>query len=133
MWIDAAEEAYAETALSLEYRKAYGAMVNAQMQLRASLQAIVEQTAGALGLPGRVELDSAHRKIAELERQLRRMQRKAKDGVAGPAATKPAARKAASPKRAPVKPTKPAARKAAKPPAKKAAKASARKPASRKR
>ena len=75
LWIDAAEEAYAETALSLEYRQAYGAMVNAQMQLRATLQGIAEQTAGMLGMPGRGELDSAHRKIAELERLVRRNQR----------------------------------------------------------
>ncbi len=134
LWIDAAEEAYAETALSLEYRKAYGAMVNAQMELRASLQAIAEQTAGTLGLPGRGELDSAHRKIAELERQLRRMQRRAEDDAAAPAPAKPALRHAPSPRRAPVKPAaKSAASKAIKPPAKKAIKAPARKPASRKR
>ena len=156
LWIDAAEEAYAETALSLEYRKAYGAMVNAQMQLRASLQAIAEQTAGTLGLPGRVELDSAHRKIAELERQLRRMQRKADDDVASPPASKPVARSAPSTKATPMKPPsrpaasktskktatksvtksakKVAAQKSARTPAqKKAVKAPARKPASRKR
>ncbi len=142
LWIDAAEEAYAETALSLEYRKAYGAMVNAQMQLRASLQAIAEQTAGTLGLPGRGELDSAHRKIAELERQLRRMQRKVEDDASAPAASKSAARKVPSPERAPAKQAaKSAAKKRAKPPAKmaakttakKAARAPTRKPASRKR
>ena len=111
LWIDAAEEAYAETALSLEYRQAYGAMVNAQMQLRASLQAIAEQTAGVLGLPGRGELDSAHRKIAELERQLRRMLRKADDEAASPPASKVAVRKVPATKAAP---TKQAARPAAK-------------------
>ena len=81
LWIDAAEEAYAETALSLEYRQAYGAMVNAQMQLRATVQGIAEQTAGMLGMPGRGELDSAHRKIAELERLVRRNQRAPSDSV----------------------------------------------------
>ena len=40
LWVDAAEEAYAETALSPDYRKAYGELVNAQMQLRAATQAI---------------------------------------------------------------------------------------------
>ena len=29
LWVDAAEEAYAASALSLEYRKAYGELVNA--------------------------------------------------------------------------------------------------------
>lgn len=99
LWIDAAEEAYAETALSLDYRKAYGELVNAQMQVRAATQAIAEQTANILGMPGRSELDSAHRKIAELERQLRRIQRKADDDapVPKPAAKSPPAKPAAKP------------------------------------
>ena len=109
LWVDAAEEAYAQTALSLEYRRTYGDLVNAQMRLRAALQAIAEQAAGVLGLPGRTELDSAHRKIAELERQLRRMQRRADDEADAAPAPKPAA-----------SPAKPQARRAA---AKKVAKA----------
>lgn len=75
LWIDAAEEAFAESALSPEYRKVYGAMVNAQMKLRSGVQDMAEQAAATLGMPGRTELDSAHRKIAELERQLRRILR----------------------------------------------------------
>ena len=109
LWVDAAEEAYAQTALSLEYRRTYGDLVNAQMRLRAALQAIAEQAAGVLGLPGRTELDSAHRKIAELERQLRRMQRRAEDEAEAAPASKPAASQAKSPA------SKPAAKKVAKP------------------
>lgn len=128
LWVDAAEEAYAASALSSEYRKAYGALVNAQMQLRAAAQAIAEQTSIQLGAPGRTELDSAHRKIAELERQLRRIQRKTVDAepvAAGAPAVEPVSR---------VKSVKKAAKKAAKPATKKAAgkavtKATARKPA----
>lgn len=73
LWIDAAEEAYADVALSPEYRKAYGALVNAQMRLRAGVQREVEQTSGQFGMPTRTEVDAAHRKIAELERELRRL------------------------------------------------------------
>ncbi|HSD17793.1 MAG TPA: class III poly(R)-hydroxyalkanoic acid synthase subunit PhaE [Thermomonas sp.] len=109
LWVDAAEEAYAETALSVEYRHAYGTLVNAQMRLRNAMQAIMEQAATSAGLPGRAELDSAHRKIAELERLVRRIQRNAEAGeqAASPppkrrvapkaAAKKAAAKKAASP------------------------------------
>lgn len=112
LWVDAAEEAYADAALSPDYRQAYGELVNAQMRLRADAQAIAEQAAQALGLPGRTEIDSAHRKIAELERQLRRMQRRAGDGVAPTQANAPAP-----------EPARPAARPAAKPkPARRAAK-----------
>ena len=66
-----------------------------------------DAAAGVLGLPGRTELDSAHRKIAELERQLRRMQRRADDKAdpvpapaaraATPAAKAPPAKRGASP------------------------------------
>ena len=86
LWVDAAEEAYAKIALSPDYRHAYGELVNAQMQLRAGQQALAEQAMTALGLPGRAELDSAHRKIAELERQLRRLQRRGEASERTPAA-----------------------------------------------
>lgn len=73
LWIDAAEEAYAEIALSPGFRKVYGELVNAQMRVRAGIQDEVERMCGLFGMPGRTEVDSAHRKIAELERQLRRL------------------------------------------------------------
>ncbi|MEO6226583.1 MAG: poly(R)-hydroxyalkanoic acid synthase subunit PhaE, partial [Thermomonas sp.] len=38
LWVDAAEEAFAESALSPDYRQVYGAMVNAQMTLRSGIQ-----------------------------------------------------------------------------------------------
>lgn len=72
LWIDAAEEAYAQAALSEEFRHATGALTNAQMRLRAAIQLEVEHLTGLLGMPTRTEIDSAHRKIADLERALRR-------------------------------------------------------------
>lgn len=121
LWVDAAEEAYAETALSVDYRHAYGTLVNAQMRLRNAMQSIIEQNASMAGLPGRAELDSAHRKIAELERLVRRMQRMADadDETAPPPPVRKAAAKPASSPR-------PAAKKA---PAKRPAKPPAKKPA----
>lgn len=107
LWIDAAEEAYADIALSPEFRDAYGALVNAQMRLRAGVQREVEQAGAMFGMPTRTEVDAAHRKIAELERALRRMrdaQPRAKP-AAGPAATEAPATK-------PARKKKPAARKA---------------------
>ncbi len=73
LWIDAAEESYAEIALSQEFRHVYGALVNAQMRLRSGIQKEVELASGLLGMPTRSEMDAAHRKVAELERQVRRM------------------------------------------------------------
>lgn len=134
LWVDAAEEAYAEVALSSDYRKAYGELVNAQMQLRATAQAIAEQAANMMGMPSRTETDSAHRKIAELERQLRRLQRKA--DTAAPAVkvasqatpAKKIARKSVQPvaKKVAKKVVKPASKKVSVKPVRQAA---ARKPA----
>ncbi len=127
LWIEVAEEAYAKVAMSEPFQQVYASLGNAQMRLRAGLQREVEQMSERIGLPTRSEMDAAHRRIAELERSLRRLQAQvavqagtaAVDPVAqpAPAKVKPAARKAAK-KTAP----------AMKAPAKKAA---AKKPQSR--
>ena len=90
LWVDAAEEAYAEIALSQEFRHAYGALVNAQMRVRAGLQAQVERVCATLGMPTRTEVDAAHRKIVELERALRRLRDAAEDGSGAPSGSAPA-------------------------------------------
>ena len=94
LWIDAAEEAYADIALSPAFRKAYAEMVAGQMRLRQAVQREVEQACRVLDLPTRTELDGAHRKIADLERALRRM-RDRLDAVEGLVAAAPVAAKAA--------------------------------------
>lgn len=96
LWIDAAEEAYAETALSPEFRTAWAALVNAQMQLRAGVQKEVEFASGLFGMPTRGEMDAAHRKIADLERALRRMLDRVSE--AGASAEAPASRAQPKPK-----------------------------------
>lgn len=102
LWIDAAEESYAEIALSPEFRKTYGALVNAQMRLRSGIQKEVELASGLFGMPTRSEMDAAHRKVAELERQLRRLRTATPAAQGQPrAATPPAAAK-------PVKQARPA-------------------------
>jgi len=73
VWIDAAEEAYADIALSPRFRDAYAALVNAQMTLRGRMQKEVEHVGAQFGMPTRTEVDSAHRKIVELEREQRRL------------------------------------------------------------
>lgn len=129
LWIDAAEEAFADMALTGDYRETYGAMVNAQMRLRQDVQKEIEHATGQLGMPTRTEIEAAHRKIAELERIVRRMMRgetaSAPRATAEPAPKRrPAARKAAA---------KPASKPARKSPAKKAAKKSATKKAASKK
>lgn len=73
LWIDAAEEAYAAIALSPEFSEVYGRLVNAQMRVRGGVQRMVEDASAQFGMPTRCELDGAHRKLAQLEREVRRL------------------------------------------------------------
>lgn len=68
LWVDAAEEAYAEIALSDEFRKVYGDVVNAQMRVRSHVQAEVERIGTDLGMPTRTELNSVHKRLHEMRR-----------------------------------------------------------------
>ncbi|RYD16641.1 MAG: class III poly(R)-hydroxyalkanoic acid synthase subunit PhaE [Lysobacteraceae bacterium] len=71
LWVDAAEEGYAEVALSSEFREAYGALVNAQMRMRSLLSNSVEQVASELGMPTRSEVDSIGERLQALRREVR--------------------------------------------------------------
>ncbi|PPT79026.1 class III poly(R)-hydroxyalkanoic acid synthase subunit PhaE [Xanthomonas arboricola pv. populi] len=86
LWIEAAEESYADVALSDQFREVYGGFANAHMRLRAALQEEVEQLSERFGMPTRSEMDAAHRRIAELERAVRRMLRTAASPAGKPAA-----------------------------------------------
>lgn len=72
LWVDAAEEAYAEVALSPEFREVYGALVNAQMRVRKHVQQEVERVAIDLGMPTRTEIDSIGKRLHETRRDLKR-------------------------------------------------------------
>ncbi|PJK06548.1 hypothetical protein CO612_02965 [Lysobacteraceae bacterium NML71-0210] len=120
VWIDAAEDAFAQMALSRDYREVYGQMVNAQMQLRQDMQKEVENATALLGIPTRTEVEAAHRKIAELERLVRRLTR---GEAVQPSPAEPAPKRAVA-KKAPVRASratpKAPARKTVSKPAKKA-------------
>jgi class III poly(R)-hydroxyalkanoic acid synthase PhaE subunit len=111
LWIDSAEQAYAAIALSAEFRKTSGALTNAQMRLRGCIQLEVEHMTALFGMPTRTEIDSAHRKVAELERALRRAAAanarpvaERKGAPASPPAEPVAAPAKSRPRRAPRKP-----------------------------
>ena len=71
LWVDAAEEAYAEIAMSPEFREVYGNLVNAQMRVRSAIQQEAERVATDFGMPTRTELDSIGQRLHELRRELR--------------------------------------------------------------
>lgn len=70
LWVDAAEEAYAPVALSPRFRAVFGELVNAQMRVRQGVQQQVERSCAELGMPTRSELDSTHRRMHDLQREL---------------------------------------------------------------
>ncbi|WP_305805225.1 class III poly(R)-hydroxyalkanoic acid synthase subunit PhaE [Stenotrophomonas sp. YIM B06876] len=107
LWIDAAEEAYAKVALSEEFRDIYAELANAQMRLRAATQHELEKACESIGVPTRSEMDTAYRKIAELERLVRRMATAAPPDAkpTAPPKVKPATARTKSPPAARAKPS----------------------------
>ncbi|WP_329740625.1 poly(R)-hydroxyalkanoic acid synthase subunit PhaE [Dyella sp. A6] len=71
LWVDAIEEAFAELALSDEFREAFGAMSNAQMRLRQQQQQQIEQWCSEQGIPTRSEVNTLGQRLQELRRELR--------------------------------------------------------------
>lgn len=71
LWVDASEEAYAGIALSVEFRDAYGEMVNTQMRVRQLQQKQTEQICQQLGVPTRSEVSSLGERLQALRRELR--------------------------------------------------------------
>lgn len=110
LWIEAAEEAYGKVALSEPFQQVYAALGNAQMRLRAAAQQEIERLGESLGLPTRTEMDAAHRKIAELERLVRRL---INAGTAVPAPAREAAPTPAPAKKQPAAAKAPARKRAA--------------------
>jgi hypothetical protein len=76
LYVDAAEEGYAEVALSDEFREVYGALVNSQMRVRQRVQDEIERSAASLGIPGRTELDSVHKRLHDLRRRVADLEEK---------------------------------------------------------
>jgi len=71
LWVDASEEAYAEIALSEEFREVYGEMVNTQMRVRQLQQQQTEQLCQQLGVPTRSEVSSLGERLQALRREFR--------------------------------------------------------------
>jgi class III poly(R)-hydroxyalkanoic acid synthase PhaE subunit len=80
LWVDAMEDAYSEMALSDEFRDVFGAMVNAQMQVRKLQQQQTEQWCRELGIPTRSEVDSLGQRLQQMRRELQT--RKQEDSTA---------------------------------------------------
>ena len=72
-WVEAGEQAWAERAGSDAFVAALGRFTNAELKVRAAMADQINRVAESLGLPTRGEVDADHRRIAQLERELRRL------------------------------------------------------------
>jgi polyhydroxyalkanoate synthesis regulator phasin len=71
LWVDSAEEAYAEIALSDEFREVYANQVNTQMRVKQLQFQQIEQWCREIGLPTRSEVASLGQRLQELRREVR--------------------------------------------------------------
>ncbi len=70
LWVDAAEEAYAEIALSDEFRDTYAEMINTQMRVRHMQQQQTEQFCQQMGMPTRSDVSALGERLQAMRREL---------------------------------------------------------------
>lgn len=70
LWVDAAEQSYAEVVSTPEFAGLQAEVINAAVALKLHLQESLEAAARANSLPTRTEIDSAHRSIKALRAEL---------------------------------------------------------------
>jgi class III poly(R)-hydroxyalkanoic acid synthase PhaE subunit len=102
-WVDICEVIYAKYAMSEEYTRVYGEVVNALMAFKKQQSKITDELLDQFNLPTRAELDSLHQRMHELKREVMALKAAAKQPrtAAAPAAEK----------RAPKAPSAPTAKK----------------------
>lgn len=121
LWVDASEDAYAEVVATTGYAERHGRMVNALMAWKHHAQLMSEEFTTAANLPGKREMDTAHRRIQALRREVNELretvatlQARIEGGTAAapggrtaaPARARPAAKKAASRRKAATAPAR---------------------------
>ncbi len=75
LWIDCAEEAYADVASGDEFPRIQARLTNTLMALKRHEQQMVEELQTALNVPTRREVNTTHSRVQELRRELRELQR----------------------------------------------------------
>ncbi len=79
LWVDCGEEAYAEIVATPEFPHLQAKMVNALMRLKRHEQAMMDEVMTAMNIPTRKEVDTTHKRVYELQRQLSALQDKLED------------------------------------------------------
>lgn len=73
LWVEAAEQAWQQVAMSEEFARLLGQLNQTQMQLLQARQDEAERLYAGLGIASRRELDQAYARIDALERQVRQL------------------------------------------------------------
>lgn len=120
LWVDCGEEAYAEFAVSEEFTHAQARLTNSLMAVKRQEQKMVDELLGTLNMPTRRELDTSHRRVHQLQRQVWRLQQTLDDAGIQElreelAVLRQQVHELAAAKAPPPKPSSPPARPSAKP------------------
>jgi len=105
-WVDICEGIYADYAMTPEYTKLYGEVVNALMAFKKQQNKIVDEAMDQLNLPTRAEVDSLHQRMHALRREVLALKAALKPEKAARPVVKPAVVKPATVKSVKVKPAK---------------------------
>jgi class III poly(R)-hydroxyalkanoic acid synthase PhaE subunit len=82
--VDCGEEAYAEFAMSEEYQRVYGEVVNALMAVKHQTRTMVDESLGTMNMPTRHEMNGIVKRQQELKRIIKSIQRNLNDGGGSP-------------------------------------------------
>lgn len=74
LWVDAGEEAYSDAAMTEAFTRAQARLVNTLMAVKRQEQRMVDEVLSGLNMPTRRELDTSHRRVHSLQRQVWRLQ-----------------------------------------------------------
>lgn len=74
LWIECAEQAFAQHARSESFGRLQGEWVNACLRVRVAQQTIAEEFLKSLDLPTRAELNSVHKRLKELRERIERLE-----------------------------------------------------------
>jgi polyhydroxyalkanoate synthesis regulator phasin len=73
IWVDACEEVYAEYAMSDDYAKRYGEMVNALMAVKQQGARLVDESLEAMNMPTRTEISGLQRRLHDSRKDFRKL------------------------------------------------------------
>jgi class III poly(R)-hydroxyalkanoic acid synthase PhaE subunit len=74
LWIDCGEDAYGEVVATPDFPHLQAQMVNSLMRLKRHEQAMIDEAMTAMNMPTRRELDTTHKRVHGLQRQLSAVQ-----------------------------------------------------------